>query len=355
MQFELIGMDDEGWRHALECVAATIYHQPSYLRTAEQFEEGQLRIAFLREGNQFLGVPLLLRQVPQEISDSACWLDAKSPYGYVSPISSTNDRDQLKCFWEALANNLQAQGIISIFCRSHPLLRSVYQTNALPECGRVVSHGRTVWIDLELPDEEIWRQTNHGHRRNINSLRRQGFECQFDQWQHYDDFIKIYWDTMSRVDASAFYFFSKEYFYALRNNLEDDVHLATVISPDGQIAAAGIFFEKEGLCDYHLSGTSRDFLKLAPMKLLLHQATTWAKSRGLTALHLGGGNGAREDSLFGFKAGFSKLRADFATYQLICNANAYGELERRWRRRFSVCDEYSENFFPIYRAPCPTV
>jgi len=225
MQFELIGMDDEGWRHALECVAATIYHQPSYLRTAEQFEEGQLRIAFLREGNQFLGVPLLLRQVPQEISDSACWLDAKSPYGYVSPISSTNDRDQLKCFWEALANNLQAQGIISIFCRSHPLLRSVYQTNALPECGRVVSHGRTIWIDLELPDEEIWRQTNHGHRRNINSLRRQGFECQFDQWQHYDDFIKIYWDTMSRVDASAFYFFSKEYFYALRNNLEDDVHL----------------------------------------------------------------------------------------------------------------------------------
>ena len=73
----------------------------------------------------------------------------------------------------------------------------------------------------------------------------------------------------------------------------------------------------------------------------------WAQAQGAAYMHLGGGLGGREDSLFHFKAGFSKQRADFFTYRVIADPSAYETLCARWQEHHHA--PLDETFFPAYR------
>jgi hypothetical protein len=68
---------------------------------------------------------------------------------------------------------------------------------------------------------------------------------------------------------------------------------------------------------------------------------------GLEYLHLGGGVGGRDDdSLFQFKAGFSKERFTYRTWQYISDMEIYKEICRQKNIHF----EHENNFFPLYRS-----
>ena len=75
---------------------------------------------------------------------------------------------------------------------------------------------------------------------------------------------------------------------------------------------------------------------------------TWAKERGNVTFHLGGGFGAKEDSVFDFKAGFSPLRHPYYTWQLLFEPETYQGLERRRARQTE--SNIDAQFFPIYRS-----
>ncbi len=101
---------------------------------------------------------------------------------------------------------------------------------------------------------------------------------------------------------------------------------------------------------YHLSGTSDEYVRQAPTKLMLDFVRCWAREKENVVLHLGGGTGGRSDSLFEFKAGFSKLRADFYTYRMILDESKYATLTRLWREQCGYIYDNSSNFFPAYRS-----
>ena len=82
---------------------------------------------------------------------------------------------------------------------------------------------------------------------------------------------------------------------------------------------------------------------------MLHFVRTWAKSRGLQRLHLGGGVGASEDSLFRFKAGFSTDRHPFRTLRVVLDELAYADLVRARQPQSDPGDH--TGFFPLYRKP----
>jgi hypothetical protein len=65
-------------------------------------------------------------------------------------------------------------------------------------------------------------------------------------------------------------------------------------------------------------------------------------------LHLGGGRGGAEDSLFRFKAGFSDRRHAFATWRWVVRPEAYERLCAA--RRAAGGPEPPAGFFPAYRA-----
>jgi hypothetical protein len=111
-----------------------------------------------------------------------------------------------------------------------------------------------------------------------------------ETWAHLIGFQAAYRETMTRVAAADYYFFSDQYFTELRAALGERLHLF-VVERGGRVAAAALFTQSSGIVQYHLSATRDEFLSVSPMKLLLHFARTWFKERGCTVMHLGGGVG----------------------------------------------------------------
>jgi hypothetical protein len=213
-----------------------------------------------------------------------------------------------------------------MFARMHPMLLSGRELTR--HIGTYVEHGQTVWIDLTRKEDELWSDTRSGHRNPINRSIRAGHQAFFDaEWKHLDDFVRVYEQTMRRVGASSYYLFPRSHYDELRRRLKDHVHLACVRTGDS-IAAAALFFETDGLVQYHLSGTDPS-VGDGPMKLLLHHVRLVMRERGNQRMHLGGGVGAASDSLFHFKAGFAPLRANFGTWRVVVDVDTFTALSSR--------------------------
>ena len=127
--------------------------------------------------------------------------------------------------------------------------------------------------------------------------------------------------------------------------LAEQLHLCTVLAPDGTVASAGLFFEHDGIIHYHLGATAEEHLRRAPSKLMFDHVRRWGQERGARVLDLGGGVGGAEDSLFLFKAGFSPLRARFHTLRLVIDAERYARLTGAEH----IAD--LSGYFPAYRRP----
>jgi lipid II:glycine glycyltransferase (peptidoglycan interpeptide bridge formation enzyme) len=200
-------------------------------------------------------------------------------------------------------------------------------------------------VDLTIPAQVLRNQQRSGHRYDIRRLHSQGFKVVVDDWSLYDLFIQIYRETMRRLDADPYYFFSTDYFQDLRQGLGPRLHLFSVLAPDCSVAAAGLFTETGGIVEYHLSGTADEYRRLAPTKLMLDRAINWAQAAGNRILHLGGGVGSHDDALFQFKTGFSDLRTPFQTWRVICDHMRYAELTEGE----GIFNAPIDSFFPAYR------
>jgi sugar O-acyltransferase (sialic acid O-acetyltransferase NeuD family) len=85
--------------------------------------------------------------------------------------------------------------------------------------------------------------------------------------------------------------------------------------------------------------------------LLFDTVRLWANEQGARVVHLGGGVGSKEDSLFHFKAGFSDRRHVFPTWQWVVEPDAYRELcDRHALRNVGHGVQWtSTDYFPQYR------
>ena len=158
---------------------------------------------------------------------------------------------------------------------------------------------------------------------------------------------------MRRVKAEQSYFFDATYFSDLAKNLGPVLKLFIVKMPDGEVISGGLFTLCDGIVQHHLGGTRDTAVKLSPMVLVLETVRRWANENGAHTFHLGGGVGGKTDSLFQFKAHFSRQRHDFMTWRWIVAPSAYRELSRQKDRWNSKCGlrATSASFFPAYRCP----
>lgn len=347
MKVELLTATAPRWTALLERVRHDFYHLPSYARVSAAADGGDVKGLLVEEGGRAMLLPLVSRAIA---GDARAW-DATSPYGYPGPLVEAPEGEReafATAAFEAARGPLREEGCVSIFARLHPLLGPIPR----PAGAAVVQHGETVPIDLTRSDDELWKDTMSGHRNEINRAVRAGHRASIDEgFIHLRRFVDIYRETMSRVGASAYYFFDLDYVVALREALGSKLKIAVVEIGD-VVAAAGLFVETCGIVQYHLSGTDPAFLRERPTKLMLHHVRTWAKARGNTVMHLGGGLGGAEDSLFKFKAGFSKLRTPFHTLRMVVDPDAFRSLSVARHPELqpaSLAD--LGGFFPAYRRP----
>lgn len=334
----LITPDDSRWLEALQKSEHDFYHLPGYSKLEARPEERA--VAFYTEGCL---IPFLLKPIPGEPN----LFDAQTPYGYPGPIFSKTDPAFRAAAIAAVAPELGKHNVVTAFARLHTLINQ--DVSPFAGQGVLVQHGETVVIDCTQTDEEMWKQTRDNHRRGIKSLTKAGATVEVDEsWNAFPEFHACYTQTMQRVNASAYYFFTPEYFYKLREALSNRLHLC-VVRLNGAVACGGVFAETGDLLQYHLGGTAEAALAAHPSKLMFHYIRSWARQRGLKRLHLGGGVGGQADSLFLFKKGFSNWTVPFHTWRLIVQPEIYSRLISNWETKAGVPAESITGYFPPYR------
>jgi hypothetical protein len=340
MTIECLSTTDPRWQALLDEVPHDVYHLPQYLALSGKYEGAEAAAFYVRQGSSFCLIPVLFRRLPAVLTAPSAWRDVKSPYGYAVPLFR-GDESWIDKALHAFLAECHSRNVVSGFFCMHPLLEV---PRSFARHGQLVKHGETVYVDLNLTEAVLWSQTRERLRSYIRRLQRAGFQARFDDWSAYSDFVSIYGQTMERLQANQFYRFPAQYFHELRAALGTRLHFCSVFDARGELACGALFTETQGIVQYHLSGTADRFLADAPSKLMLYEATLWAKRQRYRVLHLGGGRANRADSLFHFKAGFSPLRSDFLTLRLVCDEDKYASLCHQ-----AGAELLDSEYFPQYR------
>jgi hypothetical protein len=353
MHAELLSPSSPRWPDLLATLRADAYYAPAYVRACARQEGGEGWLFAATEGENVWLQPLVVRPVPDALAHPRRLFDAVSPYGYSGPLARVAAGSDPTA-WAAraaarLAACLAERRIVALLARLHPILNA--DPDPLRAHGNLTQRGVTVVVDLRQPSAALWQQTRRDHRRDINKLQRAGFTASIsNEISDTETFRRIYFETMQRVGASPSYYFPKSYFDDLVSGMGKKIFLCSV-QQDAEIACCGLFTEVDGIVEFHLSGTADQFVAFHPSKFMLHYVTHWAKDRGNTYFHLGGGAGASVDQLLEFKRGFSKSELPFYTWELTIDQAAYGELVDRWRGQAGPAATTDHGYFPLYRAP----
>ena len=346
-------LDVTGRAHALD-----FHHLPFYHELAEELGEGKAHLFVHREGDDFVAIPLLLRaleDVPCHRDTGSGWWHATSVYGYAGPIVSRPDLPDalLARFRDALASQLESMHVVSVFSRLHPLLD---QQRILQGIGELVPHGRTVSIDLTLPTDIQRTHYRSTHKRHLNKLARAGAVCVHDaEGRYLDAFVEVYSLSMFRLGADPAYFFGRDYFERFFTTAEVDAWLSVVLI-DEDVAACGLFTQVGDIVQAHLNGTHDAFLRQSPAKMMYDGTRLWADTTDARVMHIGGGVGGGADTLFEFKAGFSRCRHDFVLFKWMLKPEIADRLasDNADFRDYVGLPPSPPGFFPPYLCPgCP--
>lgn len=270
------------------------------------------------------------------------YFDLTSTYGYAGPLITNSDSihkaDGFKQLFDCFCKE---NNIVSCFSRLHPLIG--FQEKLLYNIGEIIPLNTTVSIDLTLSDKEQWSIFRKSTKYDINKLNKMGVKIvESNKKSEINEFIKIYNNNMNRVNANKSYYFSNEYYYNFINKINSKLLLAKY---NNEIIAGAIFTFTKNIMQYHLAGTKSEFLKIAPMKLILNEARLIGNNMNIEYLHLGGGVNGENDDLYKFKSGFSNSLFTFKVWRNICDINIYNNIVKA---RFGNTIPKT-NFFPLYR------
>jgi Acetyltransferase (GNAT) domain len=359
MKIEILKIESTEFKKAVQNFNHDIYHLPLYILTEARRIEAQAEAIMISEGSKQFLLPYLIRRCPEDMlldlnqrDFSESIYDAVSPYGY--PGILLNDEAQADSTFvlqsiEMLVTTFKACKICSAFIRLHPILNAEIQQ--IIGGTELVKNGTTVFIDLTLSDDAQRRQIKSSRRTRINQCRKRQFFANilpFSQ-EHIPIFMDIYKDTMDRIGAGQSYYFDRSYYESL-TQLSPHIFICIVEFEQNPICV-GLITECCGIVQYHLCGTKNEFLPFTPNTLMIDEIRHWATQRGYRTFHLGGGLGGQQDSLFEFKASFSKQICDFYTLRLIADVEVYNNLTEIRSRQFNVDPKMllSSDFFPAYR------
>jgi len=352
---EIIAADSSAWIDALQlCEGHDVYHLAQYHLLAEKMGEGKPYLFFFAHKGVYAALPFLLRPVAEVkgLETSEC-NDITSVYGYPGIVTSIRKNDKnaaefREIFQEKLNTLFKELRVVSFFSRTNPLLPNTWM---LEDIAEIAPLSTTIAIDLKKNDKEQLGQMTKGHKYDIRKARKNGVFVEEDKsFKFIDDFTQIYNETMNRNMADETYFFPKDYYQRLKKFFGGSIKLYFAKLDERPISASMFFFEGK-IIQYHLSGSLAEFFKLNGAKLILDEVRRFGTQNDYSWLHLGGGVGSSEDSLFRFKAGFSKVRLPFYIAKKIVDHEIYNELYRK-RMKWAKENNYvwpQKIFFPDYR------
>ncbi|UCJ06323.1 GNAT family N-acetyltransferase [Chitinophaga pendula] len=339
-----IGVMNPIWSSMLEESDYDFYHLPEYVSIESKMLQGEAIAYFHQEGKNKMLIPLIRRKIPPLNNKPRELYDAGSPYGYPGILFNRSfDYNVMDDFLGQFIEDAGELQLVSTVIRLNPYYNNVMFMET--EHVRQVTHGHTVWINLQHDMKELFTSFSKNHRANIKSLQNDKFKVIKGNWKYYQEFVDMYYSTMDRNQANNYYYFDEHYFMMLKATLQEHLQLFVVKDANGNICSGGIFTHYNGIIQSHLVATRQEYLQLAPVKLVFYEAIKWGKQTRCRWMNLGGGRGSPTDSLLLFKQGFSKLKRRYSTLQIVHDQVKYQNILQQLNNEPRQAD-----FFPVYRA-----
>jgi hypothetical protein len=304
-------------------------------------------------------VKRLLNKLPflaeQNIAET--YFDIANPYGYGGPVFRCDSPDEARILFQEFNRHFceycMEERIASEFTSLHPFLnsREVIIASGLID---LVQCKDVVYIDLSLPEDEIWKGINRGHRSSINKSKKSGVVIEKVEPSpgHLKVFNGLYFQTMERNQAAARWFFPEDYFQNCCDILGPDRVSLFFAYINGGVASAYLLIHDFTTAYYHFGGSDERFYDFRPNNLLMYEAALWAKRQGYLRFHLGGGvSSAPDDSLLRYKSGFSGRKAALYTYSRIHHKQTYERL-CEFKKSYELTTNGAvsvSDYFPLYR------
>lgn len=290
-----------------------------------------------------IDLPFLNKEKSNDI-----YYDIITPYGYGGPLTQNGSEQLLSEFRSRFEHYCKRENIVSEFIRFHPLLKNHQHLQQFMDTSL---DRYTIYIDL-ASDEDFSNNYHKNHLRNLKKAMRNGLEFQvFKKAEALDivyEFYELYKETMKKLHASQYYYFSVDYMKSILNRLRDKSMIAAVYS-EGRMIGAALCLYENGLLHYHLGCSKEKYLRLGTNVFLFHNIAIWGKENNLQSFHLGGGYG-KNDSLFQFKQRFNQGgETGFYIGRKVHHSELYSIFTSRWEEFYSQ-KQREYNFFPAYRS-----
>jgi hypothetical protein len=275
-----------------------------------------------------------------------------SPYGYGGPICDgpQEEHKQASLVFEDLFNKeLTRRGFVSEFVREDIFTERL----ATRSSGQLLEQQPNVVVRLQRSEEEIWRTYKAKVRKNVNRAKESHLRVVFDRTGRYlSDFMKVYYETMERTEASKIFLIPEEKFSALTQTLGLDggVMFVHVFDADIIVSTELLLLSRDSIYSF-LGGTlSAAFMK-RPNDLLKHEVIRWGKENGLQWYVLGGGV-TPSDGIFRYKEAFDPGSVlPFFVRRNIVKSGSYQmliDIRRRYEHEQGNNWTARADFFPEY-------
>jgi UDP-perosamine 4-acetyltransferase len=307
-----------------------VYYRPAYLRAYALTGHGRPLAVVVRSGSTEALFSLLIRTLDV---NGQVFRDAITPYGYGGLLRLSGPEHPGPKIAEDLFSQLRdwtrASGLITCTPRLHPLLDqdASWGVNQLPkEWTRIFSRGETTALELKQWDDIRHQMLGMAKGRRYDLKRaRSTLDLRTSEGTNALDDLKIfralYRQSMERVRADEFFFFADEYFDRLATELGDKFAVFTALAGDRPVASA-IFLADRDFAHYHLAGSNDEGRTHGAATLLVVAACEWARQRGCSILHLGGGL-RPNDTLWEFKRAFGGKVFSYSYVTLIADSEHY--------------------------------
>lgn len=320
-----------------------VYYLSGYAEAFKLNKDGE-PLLFYYEDNDLKAINVVMKR---DISDDKHfsfleknkYFDFATPYGYGGWL--VEGESSLTNLFNEYKDWCIKNDIISEVIRFHPILDNQKEVDSFYD---VMAVGNTIKIDT-TSEEEIWNNFSSKNRNVIRKAIKNNVVIKHalnDELM--SSFKDIYKQTMDKDSADSYYYFDDDFYESIMHDLNNNAEIFYA-EYDEKIIAASIILTCNNRINYHLSGSVREYSSLAATNLLLSEISKWGANNGYTTFHLGGGVGAKHDSLYSFKKSFN--RNDDLAYcigKLVFNKDKYDELVS-YRK-----EELREDYFPLYRS-----
>ncbi|KNE18793.1 lipid II:glycine glycyltransferase FemX [Virgibacillus pantothenticus] len=328
-----------------------IYYLNEYTNAFKIHGDGEPVLFYYEDSNIKAINVVMLRDIANNINFSDTlsenqYFDITTPYGYGGfLVEGKVTKDSIKQLNNEYIEKCNKRGIISEFVRFHPVLKNSDILEGLYDISEL---GKTITIKLDS-QQQIWTDITSKNRNMIRKAKKSGVLIYWGRDVNlFHKFKVLYNATMDRDNAKDYYYFEKDFYDSILNDLKHNSMIFYALYENRIIAMSIILFSNQQM-HYHLSASDITYRHLAPTNLLLYEAACWGCENGHKSFHLGGGIGSKEDNLYKFKKAFNKNHHNvFTIGKKIFNQELYNKLTEI--RRENTSDIQDNMYFPKYRA-----